>query len=136
MWMSWNYLSWKRVHWIHPNSLFDYLVGQNFVRQNFRQTKYFGGQNFRHQAEISTLLSHFCLTFVLKHWTKFSTDKIFRRTRFSTPSRNFDNFVWFLPDFCFEILDKIFDTKLKFRQFCPTKFCPIRYLIFKIRFHT
>ena len=24
-------------------------------------------------------------------------------------------------------LDKIFDTKLKFRHFCPTNFCPIRY---------
>ena len=71
--------------------------------------------------------------------TKFSTDKIFRRTKFSTPSRNFDSFVRFLPDFCIEILDKIFDgqnvssdkifdTKLKFRHFCPTNFCPIRYL--------
>ena len=70
--------------------------------------------------------------------TKFSTDKIFRRTKFSTPSRNFDTFVRFLPDFCIETLDKIFDgqnfssdktfdTKSKFRQFCPTKFCPIRY---------
>merc|ERR1719318_2557226 len=71
----------------------DYLIGQNFVGQNFRRTKYFVGQNFLHQAEISTLLSDFCLTFVLKHWTKFSTDKIFRRTKLSTPSRNFDNFV-------------------------------------------
>ena len=71
--------------------------------------------------------------------TKFSTDKIFRRTKFSTPSRNFDSFVRFLPDFCIEILDKIFDgqnvssdkifdTKLKFRHFCPTNFCPIRYI--------
>ena len=41
--------------------------------------------------------------------TKFSSDKIFRRTKFSTPSRNFDNFVQFLADFCIEILDKIFD---------------------------
>ena len=24
--------------------------------------------------------------------------------------------------------DKIFDTKPKFRQFCPTNFCPIRYM--------
>ena len=95
------------------------------------RTKYFVGQNFRHQAEISTNLSNFCLTFVLKYWTKFSTDKIFRRTKFPTPSRNFDSFVRFLPDFCIEILDKIFagqnvssdkifDTKLKFRHFCPT----------------
>ena len=58
--------------------------------------KYLIGQNFRHQAQILTLLSDFCLTFVLKYWTKFSTDKIF-------------------------------DTKPNFRQFCPTKFCPIRY---------
>ena len=40
--------------------------GQNFVEQNFR-----------HQADILTLLSDFCLTFVSKYWTKFSTDKIF-----------------------------------------------------------
>ena len=62
----------------------------------------------------------------------------FRRTIFSPPSRNFNNFVRFLPDFCIVILDKIFkgqnfssnkifDTKLKFRQFCPTNFRPIRY---------
>ena len=25
--------------------------------------------------------------------------------------------------------DKIFDTKLEFRHFCPTKFCPIRYIL-------
>ena len=73
------------------------------------------------------------------HRTKFSTDKIFRRTKFSTSSRNFDSFVRFLPDFCIEILDKIFDgqnvssdkifdTKLKFWHFCPTNFCPIRYI--------
>ena len=52
-------------------------------------------------------------------------------------SRNFDTFVRFLPDFCIETLDKIFDgqnfssdkifdNKPKFRQFCPTNFCPIR----------
>ena len=69
--------------------------------------------------------------------TKFSTDKIFRLTKFSTPSVNFDSFVRFLTTFCIEILDKIFDgknvsldkifdTKLKFRHFCPTNFCPIR----------
>ena len=32
----------------------------------------------------------------------------FRRTKLSTPNRNFDNFVRCLPDFCIEILDKIF----------------------------
>ena len=74
--------------------------------------------------------------------TKFSTDKIFRRTKFSTPSLNYDSFVRFLPDFCIEILDeifdgqnvssdKIFDTKLKFRHFCPTNFCPITYVKIK-----
>ena len=67
----------------------------------------------------------------------------FRWTKFSTPSRNFDNLVRFLPDFCFEISDKIFDgqncssdkildTKLKFRQFCPTNFCLIRYVELKV----
>ena len=29
-----------------------YLIGQNF-----RRTKFFGGQNFRHQVEISAVLS-------------------------------------------------------------------------------
>ena len=64
--------------------------------------------------------------------TKFSTDKIFRRTKFSTPSRNFDTFVRFLPDFCIETLDKIFDGQNfssdeildiipKFRQFLSDK---------------
>ena len=28
------------------------------------------------------------------------SDKIFLRTKFSTPSRNFNNFVRYLPDFC------------------------------------
>ena len=76
---------------------FIYLIGQNFVGQNF------------------------C------------------RTRFWTPILNFDNFIRFLPDFCIKILDKIldgqnvtsdkiFDAKPKFRQFCPTKFCPIWYI--------
>ena len=32
------------------------------------------------------------------HRTKFLSDNIFRRTKFLTPSRNFDNFVRFLPD--------------------------------------
>ena len=44
-------------------------------------------------------------------------DKIFRRTKFSTPSWNFDNFVRFLPDFCTEILDKIFDGQNVRHQF-------------------
>ena len=50
--------------------------------------------------------------------------------------------VRFLPYFCIEILDKIFDgqnissdkifdTKLKFRHFCPTNFCPITYVKIK-----
>ena len=71
--------------------------------------------------------------FWLPYWTKFRltkfpSDKTFRRTKFLTPSRNFDSFVRFLPDICIEILDKIFDgqnvssdkifdTKLKFRHF-------------------
>ena len=62
--------------------------------------------------------------------------KKFRRTKFLTPRRNFDSFVRFFPDFCIDILDKIFDgqnissdkifdTKPKFRQFCPifSEFC-------------
>ena len=34
-----------------------YLIGQKFVGQNFRRTKHFDGQNFRHQDKISTILS-------------------------------------------------------------------------------
>ena len=34
-----------------------YLIGQNFGGQNFRRTKFFGGQYFRHQVEISAVLS-------------------------------------------------------------------------------
>ena len=64
----------------------EYLIGKNFVGQNFRRTKYFVGQNVRHQVEISTVLSDYYLTFVLKYRTKFLTDKTFSRTKFSTPS--------------------------------------------------
>ena len=60
-------------------------------------------------------------------------------TKFSTPGWKYNNFVRFVPDFCILILDKIFDvqifssdtnydTKSKFRQFCPTNFCLIRYV--------
>ena len=70
---------------------------------------------------------------VIPYRTKFSSDKIFRRTKFPTPGRNFNDFVRFLPDFCIKILDKIFDgqnfssdrifeTKPKFRQFCPIRY--------------
>ena len=34
-----------------------YIIGQNFAGQNFRRIKYFAGQKFRHQAEISPLMS-------------------------------------------------------------------------------
>ena len=34
-----------------------YLIGQNFGGQNFRWTKFFGGQYFRHEAWFSALLS-------------------------------------------------------------------------------
>ena len=34
-----------------------YLIGQKFGGHNFRRTKIFGGQNFRHQIEISAVLS-------------------------------------------------------------------------------
>ena len=55
-------------------------------RTKFRRTKYFVGQNFRHQTKISTILFDFCQTFVLKYWTKFSTDKMFHGTKLLTPS--------------------------------------------------
>ena len=39
-----------------------------------------------------------------------SSDKIFEnKPKFSRTSQNFDNFVWFLPDLCIEIMDKIFN---------------------------
>ena len=109
-----------------------YLIGQNFGGQNFRRTKFFGGQNFRHQVEISAVLSaeifssvsYFPIQFTRKmsfnmrfiliwHVLDFSgqnisADKIFSGQKFSA--------------------DKIFVSKSDFRQFCPTKFCPIRYV--------
>ena len=41
-----------------------YLIWQNNVGQNFRRTKFFVGQNFRHHRKISSLLSDkkFCPT--------------------------------------------------------------------------
>ena len=87
-----------QMQWVIPLFLVvSHINGITTLLDKISSDKMFDGQNFRHQAEISTLLSDFCLTFVLKHWTKFSTDKIF-------------------------------DTKSKFRQFCPTNFCPIRYV--------
>ena len=53
--------------------IFAWLLYWN-IGQHFRRTNFFLGQNFRHQAEISTILSDFCLPFVLKYWTKSSTD--------------------------------------------------------------
>ena len=35
----------------------EYLIEQNNVGQNFRRTKFFVGQNFRHHRKISSLLS-------------------------------------------------------------------------------
>ena len=42
----------------------DYLIGQNFVEQNFRRTKFFVGHNFRHLEKFSSLMSDetFCPT--------------------------------------------------------------------------
>ena len=99
--------------------------------------------------------------------TKLSADKIFRRTKFLAPSRNFgtlvrQNFVigflfshtihkknmrfvlfWHVWDFCGQNIsvDKIFSgqnfsaeiffgSKSNFRQFCPSKFCPIKGSIY------
>ena len=44
----------------------------------FRLTKYFVGKSFRHQVKISTILSDFSPTFVLKYWTKFFVGQNFR----------------------------------------------------------
>ena len=82
-------------------------VGKN--RTKFRRTK--------HRAEILTVLSDFYLTFVLKYWTKFSTDKMFRRTKFSTPSWNFDTFVWQI------LSEKVCKCKLKMQPLFQGWFC-------------
>ena len=73
--------------------------------------KIFGGQkfsadkNFRHQLEISAVLS---------------AEK---------------NQMMFLFHFGGQIFsgDKIFGSKPDFRHFCPPKFCPIRYMIFHLK---
>ena len=96
-----------------------YLIGQKFGGHNFRRTKIFGGQNFRHQIEISAVLSAeffsqnkrlltrnlslqrdftMCYNFsdvFQKHFrrTKISADKNFRRTKFSAPNQIFGNYV-------------------------------------------
>ena len=113
-----------------------YLIGQNFVGQNFRRTKCFVGQNFRYQAEILTILSDFCLTFVLKYWTKFSTDKIFdTKLKF----RHFCTiFAWLLYWNIGQNFRRTkffvggnFRHRVEISKIFPTNFCPIRYL--KIR---
>ena len=72
--------------------------------QNFRRTKFFVGQNFRHLAKISSLLSENMINSIV---LRIFFDKIFIGQKFSS--------------------DKIFDTSETFRHFCPTKFCPIKY---------
>ena len=108
----------------------EYLIGQKFGGQKIRRTKFFGGQNFRHQLEISAILSKtvltrnlcFCFlrcqnkdrqcteTHIMIGGQKISADKNFGGQNFSA--------------------DKIFGAKPNFRQFCPPNFCPIRYIIF------
>ena len=107
----------------------EYLIGHFFGGQNFRRTKFFGGQNFRHHLKISAVLSdenfsmvsYFPIHFTRKicfiliwHVLNFSgqnisADKIFGGQNFSA--------------------DKIFGSNSDFRQFCPPKFCPIRYQV-------
>ena len=68
-------------------------------RTKYRRTKFFGGQNFRHQV----------LDVLDFSGQNISADKIFGGQKFSA--------------------DKIIGSKSDFRQFCPPKFCPIRYIL-------
>ena len=69
-----------------------YLIGQNFVGQKFRRTKFFVGQNFRHLAKISSLLSDEIAS------EAFSSDKIFVTSQ-KNCSRPFNFRAPFLREF-------------------------------------
>ena len=59
-------------------------------RHNVQSVTYLIGQNFRHQAEISPLLSENILkSIVCKDFVR----QKFCRTKFSPPSRNFATFI-------------------------------------------
>ena len=49
-----------------------YLIGQNFARQNFHWANFFGEQNFRHQLEISVVMSDEIFYFHRFHISPYS----------------------------------------------------------------
>ena len=101
-----------------------YLIGLNFVGQNFPRTKFFvvAIRNFRHFRPTKNFV-HWKIVLFLKsrQWAlngsftvtfiKKNLDKIFVGINFWS--------------------DKIFVTSKTFRHFCPTKFSPIRYCVYK-----
>ena len=60
--------------------------------------------------------------------TKFSSDKIFRRTKYSTLTQIFPSFVRIFVYRIQSRRTKFSTLTPKICQFCPTKFCPIRYI--------
>ena len=81
------YLAYVRHNCLHVISTFkcvsstlsfegtEYIIGQKLVGQIFRLTKFFFGQNSCHQAEMFSVLSDFCLTFVLTYWTNVLSER-------------------------------------------------------------
>ena len=59
----------------HFCPIFAWLLYWN-IGQNFRRTKFFVGQNFRHQAEISTILSDEFLSDKVCYWQSNIVDEI------------------------------------------------------------
>ena len=128
---SWNFILLNDEHFhetfslCFPSSIFQYQIESNkrkeiFVVHNFLEILF-----VMHVSSIDLRIT--------------SSDKISSYKIFDTKPK-FRQFFRFLPDFCIEILDKIFDgqnflsakifdTKPKFRQFCPKNFFSIRYLI-------
>ena len=89
--------------WKHPLHSFWTRVRSNA----FTVTK--GAENPKSKASLQT----FVIEVKGQGFIEVPYRTKFRRTKFST--------------------DKIFDTKLKFRHFCPTNFCRIRYVDMKIK---
>ena len=50
----------------------------NYLIEKIRRKWFFVGQKLRHKAEISQILSNFCLIFALTDRTQFSLNKFFR----------------------------------------------------------
>ena len=82
-----------------------YLTGQNFGGQNFRRTKFLGGQNFRHQVEFP----QFCPTKFFPH---------------TNHNKICFNMMICINQTCFRFQRTKYFGGQNFRQFCPPKFCP------------